>query len=367
MNNKLNLLRGSLLGCLLYASSFMLAQPITTVDASNLNQFLDEMDLYFGDIMQVSETQLSQFVSPFVAAGTSGSCPAPIPINGGMDDTQISFSWQGGSPPGGIYRVGYLNLMTGVIGTAVVNQSDYTFNVPNGLYAFVFQQNCGTAKSKATIIIYDKVVGLTALSNLDCKCLHTEIITDNLQGIEVTAFDEFDLWIKNEVAGIVINQMHFKRNCLDCEDYLFNPDCNGNGLDVLNNIYYSQDEQDNNLVTICLVGENAGLELDMAPGITVSLGICVDQTRAGQNGGPSLQVYPSGPQLYRVEKMTGPSSVRSQFVLFNQSGQVLRQWSFEGETNEMVQDIDLSPYPAGMYYLQIGTVEGVWVEKLIRS
>ena len=365
MNNKLILLRGSLLGCLLYASSFVLAQPITTIDAGNLHQFLDEMDLYFGDIMQVSEAQLSQFVNTFVAAGTSGSCPAPVPIEESLEDAQVSFSWEGGSSIG--YRVGYLDLRTGASATAVVNHADYTFHLPNGLYAFAFQQNCGTAKSNLTIIIYDKVVGLMADNRLSCKCKHTQIFTDDLQGIEVTEFDEFDIWIGYEASPVQANQIHFKRACLDCDDYIFNSNCVGGGLEVLNNIYYSQDEADNSLATICLTGNDLGLALNLASGITATLGICQEEPRTNQHGAPLIQVYPSGPQLYRVEKMTGPSPGRSHLLLFNQSGQVLRQWSFEEATTEMVQDVDLSPYPVGMYFLRIGDAKGSWVEKLIRS
>lgn len=365
MNNKLNLLRSSLLGTLLFGASLLFAQPITTINAGNLTQFLDEMGSYFGDIMEVSEAQLTQFAGSFVVSGTSNSCPAPTPVQNGMDDTQVSFSWAPGSSAN--YRVGYLNLMTGTSAVAAVTGNNYTFNVPNGLYAFAFQKNCGTEKSNATIIIYDKVVGLTAFTDLSCKCKHSEIITGDLAGIQVIAYHEFDIWIQEETSETVINQMHFKKSCTDCEEYLYNPDCNNNGLDVLNNIFYYQDGEDNNLATICLTGNNFGLQLDLAEGVTAALGICKESKRGDQNATPVVQVHPSGPQQYRIEKSAEENAGSYPIILYNQSGQKLKQWTYEAAASQLVQEIDLNPYPAGMYYLQIGTLNGVVVEKLIRS
>jgi hypothetical protein len=364
MNNKLNLLRGSLLGCLLILSILLSAQPISIVDSGNIDDFLEDMDLYFGDIMEVSEADIVQFLDPFINLITTTSCIPPVIEVTSQDDQQISFSWLGGST--NIYRVGYLNLMTGASGIAAVNQTDYTFNVPNGLYAFVFQRSCGQGiYSKANIIIYDKVVAKVK-DDMDCDCDYEEYVMNNeINAYDLSEVDEFSILIMEENIEGIYHKLHYKRSCSGCNIFYINPNCLGNGGIVGHNISYVSDEIAT--VVIGLLGNGNGLSIDIQSGYLASLGVCGKRKLRHTISPPVLQIVPVSSGRYQVKSQVLEGNLAETFEVINQAGQVLQRWTAMGGDFPLEQEVNLQPYPAGMYYLRISTAKGVWVEKLIRS
>lgn len=362
MNNKLHLLRRSLFGSLLFLSSFLLAQPVSPVNNGNVADFMDDMEVYFGDIMQVSEAQLLLFVNAFLNSGTTSLCPEPVPTVVSQDASQITFDWPTSSSTN--YRVGHINLLTGAKATTMITQNSHSFTVDDGLYAFVFQKYCGTGFSSATIIIYDKVVGLTADPNLDCNCRHKAVLDENLQGFAVLNISEFDLWIMEGEA--VAHQMHFKKECPTCPGFNYNPDClDSGGVINSNDIDYLEDGEEP-IATIAFTSWNLALQLNLADGYAAELGICKTQGGSNQNGGLMLQVVPVGPQLYRVTKAANSKGGASTLLLFNQSGQLLNQWTSPKGNDYLEEEVDLSQYPAGMYFLRVADSTGISVKKLIR-
>ncbi|WP_020537418.1 T9SS type A sorting domain-containing protein [Lewinella cohaerens] len=364
MNNKLNLLRGSLLGCLLIFSILLSAQPISLVDSNNIDDFLEDMDIYFGDIMEVSEADIEQFLDPFINLTTTISCTPPAVEVTSQDDLQISFSWPGGST--NVYRVGYLNLMTGENGTAAVNPNDYTFNVPNGLYAFVFQRACGQGiYSKANIIIYDKVIAKVN-EDMDCNCDYAEYVQNNeINAYDLSEVEEFSVFIMEENIEGVYHKLHYKKSCSSCNVFYINPNCLGNGGVVGQNISYVGDEIAT--VVINFVGNGNGLVVDIASGYFANLGVCGKKKLRYTISPSELQIIPISSGRYQVKSQVLKGNLAETFEVINQAGQVLQRWTATVGDFPLEQEVNLQSYPAGMYFLSVSSQAGRKVYKLIKT
>lgn len=350
---------------LIFQGLLLSAQPISEVSSNNLNQYLYEMQDYFGQIMNVSTTQLGIFMQPFVAGGNSATCSTPAPSVISETAQQITFRWPGA--PGSQYRVAYINLLTGTRETTVINSKQHTFHVPDGLYQFSFQQICGGKKSKAVIIILDKVVALTELPGLECDCVVEEVYTGfEVNGMSLAGNEEMDISIRDESnEDNVIFQMHLQKACVMCNNYWVNPYCDDNSVNYSNDIsYVDLGEEETNVLLI--TGQMMTLEFDLSDGYEAVVSICADDEIGGDGTIKQLQVTNSIPGSSYTIRGKKVSSSSVDMTLFNQAGQQIWQVNTPGGLDYVEQRIDLSDLPAGIYFLRIDGATGSQTKKLLR-
>lgn len=344
----------------------LVAQPITDVHKNNLSQFVAEMEQYFGQAMTVTGAQINQFMQPFVIGGNTTTCSTPNPVVTSEDPQQISFEWAG--LPFGDYRVGYLNLLTGDHNVNVIDHSDHSFGVEDGLYIFVFQQICGTKKSNAVIIILDKVVALNSVPGMECDCSHTTLyVGAEVDELALSDYDEMDVLIRHtEYTGLVIFQMHMQRACPSCSDFDVNPDCLSDGTTTyINNINYLEiDETVGNVLTFS--GADMNLAYDLPSNYEPVIALCKTSQPPNQSGTISLQVRPTIPgTAYQLKTQKEVAEI-IQLTLFSQTGQLMQRFAIPQGSIGVDHEVDLSPYPAGIYFLRIEGANTNQIKKLIR-
>ncbi|MEL6659897.1 MAG: T9SS type A sorting domain-containing protein [Bacteroidota bacterium] len=361
-----NYLRCWIIAALFCGITTLQAQPISHVNSGNSGQFLAEMDAYFGQIMTVTSTQIDQFLQPFLNVQNFANCTDPSPSVISQDSDQVTFRWSGAS--GSEYQVAYLNLLTGAHGTTSIDEIEHSFTVEDGLYLFVFQQICGVRRSNAVIIILDKVVALEVAPDIDCTCHHAyEYSGPEAEALELSDYVEVNVSIRNEenVEDIPF-EMHMQRTCLSCTSYFVNPYCaDHNSVDFVYNVGYVEiDESVENVITFS--GEELGIEADLPVGYELAIAICKKNSGTPNSLFPGLQIKPVEPgSSYELNAPQNAGVVRSA-RLVNQAGQVLKVIELLPEQYPLRQFIDLTNYPAGMYFLQIEGKEGLEVKKLLR-
>lgn len=367
MNETTHALHRYLILLLLSAYAFgASAQPITEVHKNNVDQFVIEMEQYFGQAMTVTGEQINQFMLPFVFGGNTTTCEAPNPAVTSEAPQQISFEWSGLLFDD--YRVGYLNLLTGDQNVSVIDHPDHSFDVEDGLYIFVFQQICGTKKSNAIIIILDKVVALTNVPGMACDCSHTTLYEGNaVDELSLSEFDEMDVMIQHTyINDLTIFQMHMERACPDCIEYNVNTECLNNGNNTnINNINYLEIEgYAGNVLTFSGVSMN--LTYDLPSNYEPVVALCKLRPGHNNNGILRMALKPIIPgAVYQVNNLESAGKISS-LTLINQTGQIMQQLRLPEGSIGLDHELDLTPYPSGIYFLRI---EGPFIHqtrKLIR-
>lgn len=341
------------------------AQPVSPVDSGNINQFLNEMDDYFGQIMTVSTTDIDLLLQPFVSGTVGSLCTQPAPSVYSQDDQQITFRF--GGPNSGTYRTAYLNLRTGDQGTYITNQNNHTFNVEDGLYLFAFQQLCGTEVSRSVIIILDKVVALTENTTLDCNCIQTVTYSgQELDGLSLSDFYQADILVKTTTTQLTVFQMHLQRICPGCTDYYINPYCHSNTPTTYEHdvAYLELEGVEGGVIALLL--EDLQITTNLPAGYEAVVALCKGSTPPPINGGFGNRISHEIPgRTYRIQQLTQTKGTYH-LTLFNQNGQLIFQQSFNENVSITDSPIDLSPYPSGIYYLRIEEPNSGETYKLIR-
>ncbi len=324
------------------------------------------MDAYFGQIMTVSSTQIDQLLQPFVNTQNHISCTDPNPTVYNQDSHQTTFRWSGAA--GSTYQLAYLNLLTGDHGTATTDEIQHSFGVEDGLYMFIFQRTCGIRSSNTIIIILDKVVALEVASNMGCNCHYeVEFSGNQVESLALSEYNEVSVSIRNEenIADVPF-KMHMKRACITCTTYDINPYCANNAyVDFTHNVgYLDIDESVDNVITFN--GPELMLESDLPAGYELAVAVCSKKRNFPYNQFLGLRITPLEPgSSYQLDAPPNTHLIHNA-RLVNQAGQVLAQFPFEQEDWSIQQLIDLSNYPAGMYFLQLEGIEGPEVRKLLR-
>lgn len=365
MNKFYQALRATIVSIVLLLHGLTLsAQPISEVNNTNLNQFLAEMQQYFGQIMNVSNSQLGHYMQAFVSGGNSGYCGAPSPAVISQSAHQITFRWHG--TPGDQYRIGYVNLLTGERETSIINSIQHTFEIPDGFYQFLFQRICNGKNSNAVIIILDKVVALTDAPDLECDCVSSEEYTGiEVDGMSLATNDEMDIAIRNETdTDDVIFQMHMQKACSDCNDYLVNSYCDDNPVSYINNINFVDVGDLNNVLLI--TGTTMTLELNLATGYEAVVNVCGSAEAGGDGPIKLLQIISSAPGSSYLLRGKKSSSSPIQMRLFNQAGQQVWQRETGVGITHLEQTINLTDLPVGIYFLRIDGSGGSETRKLLR-
>ena len=81
---------------------------------------------------------------------------------------------------------------------------------------------------------------------------------------------------------------------------------------------------------------------------------------------PSLSIFPNpGKDIFNIHLENAASS-RVEITVYNLSGQILKQKSFEGITGKLDTRFDLSQYPGGIYHIQILDGDRILNGKLVK-
>lgn len=336
------------------------AQLTYEVNQDNLISFIQEISDDLGGIMNVSPGTLTAFLVPYIATPSTPNLRGPNVSIDNYDATSINFSWTASSSA--IHRLGYLNLRTGASENQIEHQPSGSFNIPDDLYLFAFKvyDPGGPGISSITIIIFDKVIALSADPDLACDCKYQ--YTDVLQEGEYNFPDEeeFDLYIN---TGGPFNQAlykaHFKQECPTCDTYLFNPICVAPAA-------LNQGDSPPFLITVAdlpiaaVSFENAGaIHFDIEPGYQLRIGACKSKPNNSNNSNPGqqLQTKPILETALQARNLNVRGSFQTNqnyyLSVYNMTGQLLARKEQSAHQTQISEQFELSAYPAGIYILRL--------------
>lgn len=176
------------------------AQVTSLVGPENVNSVSHEIVNTFGSILGVSNTQINHFLSNMLSGVSEhSSCMAPQASVFHTTAQGITFIWPAANG-GQAYKIGYLNLKNGNLGSHTYNPNPYNRyqynNIPDDLYLFAFQTLCPGGNSKLNIIIQDKDILFVENAVIGCNCatpgnyIPFENNTNGFESFEISVQDE---------------------------------------------------------------------------------------------------------------------------------------------------------------------------------
>ncbi len=166
MKKLTKILTGLLLTFLL--SNGVNAQSIGSITPSNAGASASEIHAIFGSQINVTAAQIQNFYqAQWLDEPYSSLCTNSNLSVGFMNNDVIHLEWT--PQPGKTFQVSYLRLSDGTTQTFSTNKSYMTLPLPNDLYLFSLQTDCGSVQSTLGIIIIDKPV--MRYSKEECLCL----------------------------------------------------------------------------------------------------------------------------------------------------------------------------------------------------
>ena len=164
-------------GIALLCNTNLLAQQWSPVTQSDVNTVVQEMDDLYGDIIEIDNSVITNFLQTLLNGSLPAGCAPPAASIDTYTTNAIRFEW---SPISGAgkYRIGFLNLQSGSHGQENYNPAPNDIyqltNVPDGLYLFAFQSFCGPKPGALSITIADKDIMLITGSTSSCNCRSVE-------------------------------------------------------------------------------------------------------------------------------------------------------------------------------------------------
>ncbi len=146
-----------------------ITSPVTPQNYGNVaDEIVDWYELHPN--FNLTTNQIKNFFSSQLANVTyQSSCTPPAPSVEDMDATSITVGWAA-SPGATKYRVGYINLGTGDSDYIAVTSPDTVLNnLSDGLYLISLQAYCGNHFGPLDIIIADKPILYSDLTD-GCNC-----------------------------------------------------------------------------------------------------------------------------------------------------------------------------------------------------
>lgn len=343
----------------------LVAQPVSPVDQTNLSQFMDELQLYYGNQIQIAPGQIEAFVQSFLPLSGATNCLPPEAVIDYMTPTSIGFDWA--AIPSAIqYKAGFLSLFNGNNGVGLTNGLHYDFlGLPDGLYLFAFQTECANGMSKVNIIIIDKVVHLELDDRLPCDCkTETEEALEPDGTIDLLSYYALDITLKdNEVET---HRIHLKRQ--ESEEvsssvgFDINPWCGRQGISVGGNIFYPLDSDGETTESqFHFAFDNGFYYLDQSEGFPFSiyLSICKDKPRVNHSAqlrtahsNAAIQAFPN-PVNDRLNLQIPTDLNVHTIALISPAGHLLKQVKLDNEATAGMLSLNTASIPSGLFFIKI--------------
>lgn len=367
----------------IFASQFpnnnLSAQPISPIHQGNLPAFMVDINNYFNGIIHVSMANIETSLFTLLPPNGNGNCSEPDAQIVYMNNDSIGFDWPmvAGATE---YRAMYYNLYTGDKEIFLTNDLYYDFEVPNGLYLFLFQSNCSGNWSKANIIIVDKVLHLEINTSLNCGCTQEPGMTTGYETtnyyyddfLDIPSLNEFDI-ILNLGEMEEHHVIHLLRQENDYDNPItfdINPMCGNNLMKIHNGVFYGLDG------TIAIADTLGSYYLNTNTGFLydIQIGVCTLEPEGRSNNGqahftetPISNIYPNPFK----DELTAffPNGLKniSQISLINLNGKEFKNLPPMPTSDLNKIKIETNHLPDGIYFLKIINDDIIKYQKIIKQ
>ncbi|MFK7806172.1 MAG: T9SS type A sorting domain-containing protein [Saprospiraceae bacterium] len=156
------------------------AQDAQVVTPDNVSFSAQEIVNLYGNLINVTATDIENFYLNILPDSISNSCSYPEVNISDMDINTAYFDWP---DVAGKYTISVLRLSNGASQTQVSTTNSIQMDLPNDLYLFAFQSNCTNLEKSAVYgIIVDKPVMIYGQGGCGCRkgevLLSTSFSTD---------------------------------------------------------------------------------------------------------------------------------------------------------------------------------------------
>lgn len=349
--------------CLSFFGWALMAQvtpPVTVANSAGIAQQISDL---FGSNINATTSQIQTFFDDQLIDQNS-FCGWPDGMLLNYDEDFAQFAW---APVPGAqkYHIKYLNLLTNASGHVSFNPAGpYVLPVPDGLYVFTFQAQCGpNSRGPLGIIIADKDIMITISPNFDCRCrqVSSTLIQD---GWQIPAPAQFLLILddpeSSEGEDVV---MEFTTELIEIPDgqeigFTVYPFCGVSGsISEDNSIFYPDFDPDG---TIYLNG--GFMEISMDNAVNAYVRMCGKSpnnqninprnlAEAGELSSNEIRISPNPAVEYFT--VQGPSSQNGsvQLSISDLNGQLIQQSTYQFTPGEAWTITAKFPaeIPSGLY------------------